>query len=69
MKDIVKKSRTAVAGVSHFAGNLSEFDALLGADAGTERMLDFFHLGDQIGGLDKLGRGVAAGNDDVQSRL
>ena len=29
-----------------------ELDALLGADAGLEGMLDLRHLGDQVGGVD-----------------
>ena len=38
----------------------------LGLDAGAERMLDQRHLGDEIGDLDQLGLGVAAGDHDVQ---
>ena len=41
-----QKKQDDLVEVSHFAGNLSEFDALLGPDASVERMLDFFHLGD-----------------------
>ena len=31
-------------------GGLSKFYALLGANSGVKRMLNFFHLGDQVGG-------------------
>ena len=44
----------------------SKLDALLGLDPGAERVLDQRHLGDEVGGLDQLGLGVAAGDDDVQ---
>ena len=44
----------------------SKLDARLGLDAGAERVLDERHLGHEIGGLDQLGLGVAAGDDDVQ---
>ena len=34
-------------------------------DAGAERMFDQRHLGDEVGHLDQVGMGVAAGDDDV----
>src|SRR4051794_13812589 len=33
---------------------------------GAERMLDQGHLGDEVGGVDQFGGGVAAGHDDMQ---
>src|SRR2546423_107478 len=69
MKDAANKSWTVLEPAPVFTVNLSEFNALLGADAGVERMLDLFHLSDQIGGRNKFGRGAAARNDDMQSRL
>ncbi len=46
-----------------------KLDSLLGVNTGVKRMLDLLHLGNEIGGLDQLRRGVAAGSDDVQVRL
>src|SRR3954463_11216273 len=43
-----------------------ELDAFLRLHAGREVMLDEIHLGDEIRGLDQLGLGIAAGDDDVQ---
>ena len=44
----------------------SELDACLRLHAGREMMLDRAHLGDEIGRLDQLRLGVAAGDDDMQ---
>src|SRR5438094_9997129 len=44
----------------------SEFDPGLRLYPGAERMLDQGHLGDEVSGLDQLGRRVAAGHDDMQ---
>src|SRR6516162_6495601 len=44
----------------------SELDPDLGLDAAAERVLDKGHFGYQIGRLDELGPGIAAGHDDVQ---
>src|ERR1700682_5397180 len=65
MKEVGKKSGPTPI----FMGHLSEFDALLGADSGVKRMLDLFHLSDQIGGRNKLGGGVATPDEYMQSRL
>src|SRR5689334_853094 len=46
----------------------SEFDAGLCLDAGSERMLDQRHLGDEIGGIDQFLLGVAPGKDHVSHR-
>ena len=54
--------------ISARAGIISELDAFLRLHAGGEMMLDQRHLGDEIGGLDQLRLGVAAGDDDVQVR-
>ena len=43
----------------------SPLDAPLALAAGVHRVLDLGHLGDQVGGLEQLLRGVAAGDDDV----
>ena len=40
-------------------------DPLLGADALVHRVLDLHDLRDEVGELEQLGRGVAAGDDDV----
>ena len=48
-------------------GRSSEFDARLGFDAGAKRVLDQCHLGHEVGRLDQLGFGVAAGDDDMQA--
>ncbi len=45
-----------------------ELDPRLRLDAGAERVLDEGHVGHQVGGLDQLVLGVAAGDDDVQVR-
>ena len=47
----------------------SKFYSLLGADTGVKWVLDFGHLGDQVGGFDECGWRVAAGHDDVQCGL
>ena len=44
----------------------SELDALLGLHAGGEVVLGLGHLGDEVGGGEELGLGVAAGDDDVE---
>src|SRR5581483_3084657 len=46
----------------------SELDAGLRLDAGTERMLHQRHLGDEIGGIDQLLLGIAAGEHDMGQR-
>src|SRR3954465_3630128 len=45
---------------------MSVLDAFLRLHAGREMMFDQVHLGDEIGRLDQLRLGVAAGDDDVQ---
>ena len=50
------------------SGRAQNSIAELALDALAERVLDQLHLGDEIGGLDQLGLGVAAGDDDVQVR-
>ena len=42
-----------------------ELDTLLSADTDIEWMFDLAHLGDEIGGFDQFGWGVAPGDDDV----
>ena len=49
-------------------GQRSELDAGLGLHAGGEMVLHQRHLGDEIGGLGQLGLGIAAGDDDMQTR-
>ena len=44
----------------------SELDAFLRLHAGGEVVLHRRHLGDEVGGLDQLRLGVAAGDDDMQ---
>src|SRR5215472_15411873 len=46
----------------------SELDAGLRLDARTERMFHQRHLGDEIGGVDQLLLGVAAGEHDMRQR-
>ena len=43
----------------------SVVDAALGADALPVGVLDLAHLGDGVGEVDQLGRGIAPGDDDV----
>src|SRR5258707_15888718 len=43
----------------------SELDPLLRLDPGAEGVLDQGHLGDQVGRLDQLRPGVAAGDRDM----
>src|SRR2546426_3952364 len=47
----------------------SKFYPALGAYACIEWMLDFKHLGHEIGGLDKGGGRIATGQNDMQRRL
>ena len=42
-----------------------ELDAFLGFNPSSIRMLDGFHLGDQVGEFNQLGGGMAAGDHDV----
>ena len=49
------------------AGMISELDARLRLHAGGEVVLDQRHLGDEVGGVDQLRLGVAAGDDDMQA--
>jgi hypothetical protein len=44
---------------------LLPLDPLLGADALVHRVLDLLDAGHEVGELDQLGSGVAAGDDDV----
>ena len=44
----------------------SELDAHLRLHARAERVLDHLHLGDEVGELDQLLLGVAAGDDDMR---
>src|SRR5215470_13054071 len=46
----------------------SELDARLRLDAGAERMFYQRHLGDEIGGVDQLLLGIAAGQHDMGQR-
>src|SRR5262245_54639546 len=46
----------------------SELDARLRLDAGSERMLDQRHLGDEVGDLDQFILGVASGENDMSHR-
>src|SRR5262245_42556697 len=47
---------------------VSELHARLSLDAGAERMFDQCHLGDEVGGVDQLLLGVAAGQHDMRQR-
>src|SRR3984957_12890894 len=61
-------SEPVPANMSARAGMPLELDARLRLHAGGEVMLDERHLGDEIGGGNKLRLGVAAGHDDMQAR-
>jgi hypothetical protein len=50
LKDVGKKSLCGSALPPFSLVILLEFNALLGPDAGAERMLNLFHLSDKIGG-------------------
>src|SRR5688572_21273008 len=52
-----------------FSKKFSKLDALLGADAGVEWVLDFGHLGHQVSSFDQRGWRVATGHDYMQGRL
>ena len=45
-----------------------ELDAGLGLDAGPERVLHQRHLGDEVGSVDQLLLGIAAGQHDMRQR-
>src|SRR5688572_15761645 len=46
-----------------------KLNSLLRVNPCVERVLDLFHLRDEVGRVDQFLRGVAAGNDDMQVRL
>ena len=52
-------------GKRKFPRKLSEFDPLLGPDAGVEWVLDFGNLGYQVCGFDQFRGRVATGYDDM----
>jgi hypothetical protein len=58
------KARGPIIGGRPIGG--SEFDARLGFHSFPEGVLDLGHFGDEVGQLDQLGFGVAAGDDDMQ---